>query len=178
MLSTTKSFWQKKEIKIILIHRVGRLNHSDSCLNCHFMWPLCLQPLNCEFILENHPDSLNSILSTWDNFFMSLMVSLGFPSSSTGEESACNAADPGSIPGSGRSPGEGTGYPLQCFGASLVTQTVTNPPAMWETGVQSLGWEDPLEEGMTTHSWRILMDRGACQAKVCGITKSQTQQSD
>jgi len=109
---------------------------------------------------------------------MSLMISLGFPSSSTGEESACNAADPGSIPGLGRSPGEGTSYPLPYFWASLVTQTVTNPPAMWETCVQSLGLEDPLEEGMATHSWRILMDRGACQAMVCGITKSQTQQSD
>ena len=45
------------------------------------------------------------------------------------------------------------------LGASLVAQTVKNPPAMWETWVQSLGWEDPLEEGMATHSsilaWRI-----------------------
>ena len=52
--------------------------------------------------------------------------------------------------------------------ASLVVQTVKNPPAMWETRVQPLGWEDPLEEGMATHSnilaWRIPMDRGAWQA--------------
>ena len=51
-------------------------------------------------------------------------------------------------------------------------------PAMRETGVQSLGWEDPLEEGMAAHSsilaWRILMGRGAWRAVVCGITKSQT----
>ena len=51
------------------------------------------------------------------------------------------------------------------LGASLVAQTVKNPPAMWETQVQSLGWEDPLEEGMAIHSsilgWRISMDRGA-----------------
>ena len=50
-------------------------------------------------------------------------------------------------------------------GASLVAQTVKNPPAMWETSIWSLGWEDPLEEGMATHSsilaWRIPMDRGA-----------------
>ena len=49
--------------------------------------------------------------------------------------------------------------------ASLVAQTVKNPPAMWETQVRSLGWEDPLEEGMATPSsilaWRIPMDRGA-----------------
>ena len=63
------------------------------------------------------------------------------------------------IPGWGRSPGEGIGYPLQYSWASLVTQMVKNPSVMWETWVQFLGWEDPLEEGMATHSsilaWRI-----------------------
>ena len=63
------------------------------------------------------------------------------------------------IPRSGRSPREELGYPLQYSWASLVGQMVKNPPAMWETGVQSLGWEDPLEKGMTTPSsilaWRI-----------------------
>ena len=61
--------------------------------------------------------------------------SSGFPNSSVGKESACNAGDPGSTPGSGRSSGEGTGYPLQCFWASLVAQLVENLPAMWETWV-------------------------------------------
>ena len=56
----------------------------------------------------------------------------------------CNAGDPGSIPGSGRSPGEGIGYPLQYSWASLVAQLVKNPPAMWGTWVRSLSWEDPL----------------------------------
>jgi len=51
------------------------------------------------------------------------------------------------IPGSGRSPGEGIGYPLQYSWASLVDQLVKNLPAMQETWVQSLGWEDPLEKG-------------------------------
>ena len=74
-----------------------------------------------------------------------------FPDSSVGKESACNAGDPDSIPGSGRSAGEGIGYPLHYSWTSLVAQTVKNPPAMWETWVQSLGWEDPLEEGMATH---------------------------
>ena len=59
---------------------------------------------------------------------------------------------------------------------------VKNPPAMQETWEQSLGWEDPLEEGMATHSstlaWRIPMDRGAWQASVHGVVKSWTQLSD
>ena len=75
-----------------------------------------------------------------------------------GKESACNAGDPGSIPGLGRSAGEGMGYPLQYFGASLVAQLVKNLLAMRETSVQSLGQEDPLEKGTATHSsilaWR------------------------
>ena len=53
----------------------------------------------------------------------------------------------------GRSPGEGIGYPFQYSWASLVTQLVKNPPAIWETWVGSLGWEDPLEEGKVTHSY-------------------------
>ena len=56
----------------------------------------------------------------------------GFPESSVGKESTCNG-DPSSIPGSGRSPGEGIGYPLQYSWASLVAQLVKNPPKMQET---------------------------------------------
>ena len=70
----------------------------------------------------------------------------GFPDSSVGKESACNAGDLGSIPGLGRSAGEGIGYPLQYSWTSLVAQLVKNPPAMWETWVRSLGWEDLLEK--------------------------------
>ena len=58
---------------------------------------------------------------------------LNFPGSSVGKESACNAGDPGSIPGLGRPPGEGIGYPLQYSWASLVAWLVKNPPAMQET---------------------------------------------
>ena len=75
----------------------------------------------------------------------------GFPDSSVGKESTCNAGDPSSIPGSGRSTEEGIGYPLQYSWASLVVQLLKNPPAMWETWVPSLGWEDPLEKGKATH---------------------------
>ena len=67
--------------------------------------------------------------------------------------------DLGSIHGLGRSPGEGISYLLQYSWAFLMAQLVRNLPAMWETWVQSLGWEDPLEMGKATHSsilaWRI-----------------------
>ena len=107
---------------------------------------------------------------------------MGFLGSSAGKESTCNARDPGLIPGSGRSPRERIGYPLQYSWASLMAQMVKNPPAVWDTWVQSLRWEDPLEEGMATHSsilaWRIPMDREAWQTIVHGVAKSQTQLSD
>ena len=74
------------------------------------------------------------------------------PDNSVDEESACNAGDPGLIPGLGRSAGEGIGYPLRYSWASLVAQLVTNLPAMWETWVRSLGGEDPLEKRKATHS--------------------------
>ena len=84
---------------------------------------------------------------------------MGFPVGTSDKEPACNAGDPGWIPGSGRSPGEGIGYPLQYSWASLVVQLLKNQPAMQETWVQSLGWEEPLEKKMATHSsilaWRI-----------------------
>ena len=63
----------------------------------------------------------------------------------------------------------------------MVVQVVENLPAMQETWVQSLSWEDPLVEGMATHSsilaWRIPMDRGAWWATVHGVAKSQTRLS-
>ena len=77
---------------------------------------------------------------------------IGFPDSSVGKEPTCNAGDPSSIPGSGRSSEEGIGYPLQYSWVSLVAQLVKNLPAMQETWVQSLRWEDPLEKGKATHS--------------------------
>ena len=111
-----------------------------------------------------------------------LQGSIGFPGSSAGKESACNAGDPGSIPGSGRSPREGIGYLFQYSWASLVAQMVKNLPAMRETWIQSLGWENPLEKGMATYSsilaWGIPMGRGAWWAPVHGVSKSWTQLSD
>ena len=82
-------------------------------------------------------------------------VFLGFLCGSTDKESTCNTGDPGS----GRSAGEGIGYPLQYSWASLEAQLVKNLPAIWETWVRSLGWEDPLEKGTAAHSsilaWKI-----------------------
>ena len=107
------------------------------------------------------------IYDTWfsPTYFMRYDRLWGFPGSSAGKESTCNAGDAGSIPGLGKCPGEGVGYPLQDSWAYLVPQTVKNPPAMWETLVRSLAWEDPLEEHMATHcrilAWRIPTDRGA-----------------
>ena len=97
---------------------------------------------------------------------------------SVGKESACNAGDPGLISGSGRSAGEGIGYPLQYSWASLVAQLVKNPPAIQETWVWPLGWEDPLEKGKAAHSsilvWRIPWT--VCG--VYGVAKSWTRLSD
>ena len=85
-------------------------------------------------------------------------ITKGFPDSSHGKESTYNAEYPGSIPRSGRSTGEGIGYPLQHSQASLAAPVVKNLPAMWETWVHSVGWEDPLEKGIATHprilAWR------------------------
>ena len=90
---------------------------------------------------------------------LQVLLHIPFHGSSAGKESARNAGDPDSIPGSGRSAGEGIGYPLQYSWAFLVAQVVKNLPAMQETWVPSLGWEDPLKKGMATHSsvlaWRI-----------------------
>ena len=85
-------------------------------------------------------------------FFFLFYFLMGFPDSSIGDETTCNARDPSSVPGFGRSPGEGTGYPLQYSWVSLIAQLVKNPPAMQESWVQSLGWEDPLEKGKAINS--------------------------
>ena len=73
-------------------------------------------------LVKNSPS--DSVAEVLENTF------LGFPESLVGKGSACNTGDPSLIPGLGRSPGEGIGYPLQYFGASLVAQLVKNPPAM------------------------------------------------
>ena len=79
-------------------------------------------------------------------------IIMGFPDSSAGKESTCTSGDPSLIPGSGRSPGEGIGYPLQYSWATIWWLRQRNLPATQEIWIRSLGWEAPLEEGMATHS--------------------------
>ena len=82
------------------------------------------------------------------------------------------------IPGLGRSSGEEISYPFQYSWASLVAQTIKNPPAMQETWVRSLGWEDPLEKGMATHShilvWEIPRTEEPGGLQSTGSRKNQT----
>ena len=99
----------------------------------------------------------------------------GEPHGWDSEEPASNEGDPSSTPGSGRSPGEGNGNPLQYSCVSLMAQLVKNLPAMWETRVRFLGQEDPLEKEMATHSstlaWKILW------ATIHGDAESRTRLS-
>ena len=95
----------------------------------------------------------------------------GFPDCSVGKKSTCNAGDPGSISGSGRSPGEGIRYSLQYSWASLVAQLAKNP-AMQGNWVRSLGWEDPGERKGYPFQYS-----GLENSMGCIVTKSQTQLS-
>jgi len=105
-----------------------------------------------------------------------------FPGSSAGKESTCNAGNPSIIPGSGRSAGEGRGYPLQYSWASLVTQMIKNLPAMQETWIRSLGWGDALEKGTPTQSsilaWRIPWREEPGSLRSMGVSKSWLRLGD
>ena len=93
---------------------------------------------------------------------------------------AGNARDPGSIPGSGRSPGEEKGYPLQYSWASPVAQLVKNLPAMQETWIRSLGVEDSLEKDMaidySTPTWKISWG-SLVGCRLWGRTESDTTEA-
>jgi len=78
-------------------------------------------------------------------------IYMGFPGSSAGKESACNAGYPSLSPWLGRSPGEGIGYPLWYSLASVMAQMVKNTCKAGDLGSVQ-GWKDPLEEGMAIHS--------------------------
>ena len=100
-----------------------------------------------------------------------------FPGSSVGKESVSNAGDHISIPDSGRFPGDKISYPRQCSWASLVAQMVKNPPAIWETWVWSLGWEDSPGEGKD-YSMQYSGLENSMDCMVHGVAKSQTWLSD
>ena len=133
-------------------HHITELQHIFSLL-CRLQIKLPLDSL------PDHGNPLDKVITIQQIFqslcasiiFMSIHFLMGFLQSSVAKESACNEGDPGLIPGSGR-PSPGVGYPLQYSWASPVAQLVKNPPAVWETWVQSPGWEDPLEKGKATHS--------------------------
>ena len=111
-------------------------------------------------------------------FIRHSVSSWSFSDSSVGKESACNAEDPSSFLGSGRSPGKGIGYSLQYSWASLVAQLVKNLPAMQETWVQSLVGKIPWKRAWQPTPVFLLgeypTDRGAWRATVHGAAKSQT----
>ena len=95
---------------------------------------------------------------------------------SVDKESTCNTGDSGSIPGLGRSSQEGIGCPLQYSWASLVPQLGKNPPAMQETWVWSLGWEDPLQKGKGPHSSSLAWRTPGLYS--LWVAKSRTRLSD
>ena len=149
-----------------------------SCFVCTELWIHLLiflphQWLRCghfSYTLQYNEEERHtkpSIIILYETY---TMVELGSPGGSDSRKSACNAGDLGLIPGSGSSPGEGIGYPLQYSLASLVAQTVKNPPAMQETRARFLGQEVPLERGMATYSisnlsslaWRIPQTQPGC----------------
>ena len=104
---------------------------------------------------------------------MYILPPLGFPGSSAGKESSCNAGDPGSIPGSGRSPGEGTGYPLPVFLGFPSGSDGKEPTC----NVGDLGLEDPLVEVKATH-YRILAWRSPTHRSLVGYSPWSLKESD
>ena len=104
---------------------------------CKPMWTMCLSKIR----LVKKKISVNSFYCRLYLAFASLVAQL------VNKKIKKNAGDPGLIPGSGGSPGEVVGYPLQYSWTSLVAQMVKNPFTMWETSVRSLGWEDSPQGG-------------------------------
>ena len=147
---------------MLLSQVVGATGNSWCSLTCRgiipisasiFTWPSCFSFVSV-YLKSPFPSLIRKLVI---DLGPTLSIQ-GFPDNSVSKESAYYAGDPSSIPGSGISAREGKGYPLQYSWASLVAQLVKNPPAMQETWVQSLGWEDPLEKGKATHS-NILAQR-------------------
>ena len=151
-----KKRWQKYTEELYKKDHDDWDNHNDvithlepDILECEVKWTLGSITMNKATGSDGIPVELFQILK--DDAVKVLhsiyqQIWLGFPHSSVGKDSACSAGDTGLIPGLGRSPGEGIGYPLQYSWAFLVAQLVKNLPAVQETRVGSLDREDPLEK--------------------------------
>ena len=135
----------------LIVHNCPNCEGVQLCLVCYsFFVFYCSR----RYLSRWKHSSKGSQVPAYQNrmlFFCVRKGKTGFPGSLAGKESTYNAGDSNSISGSGSSPGEGIDYPLQYSWAFLVAQMVKNPSTMWKTSVWSLGWEDPLEEGMATH---------------------------
>ena len=138
----------------------------------------CLSGQTLNVIMENISNTYDASICSGHTEFYLFTPGTGFPGTSAGKESSCDAGDLSSIPMLGSSPRERIDYSLQYSWASPVPQMVKNPPAMQQTWVRSLIWEDPLEEGMATHSsilsWRSPMDWGAWRNSPWGHKESDT----
>ena len=127
------------------------LNHLSRLMGWNRSCPRLMQEETESNLLSVTVDNtLSHIRGTVLNMSRVLLGGRYFPGSSASKQSACSAGDPRSSPRLGRSAGEGIGYPLQYSWASLVDQLVKNLPAMQETWVWSLGWEDPWRERLPT----------------------------
>ena len=134
-----------------------------------------IQSIDCQRLRYDWSDLVHTHLMQHHSLYHGTM---GFPSSSADKEFTCNAGDPDSIPGSGRSPKERKGYPFQYSWAFLVVQMVKNPPAMQETGVWSLGVKVPWRRAWQPSCLGNAMDKGTSWATIHGVTKSRAWLSD
>ena len=152
------------------------LTRLKNCLDCFHSKKALTYKYVCPLVVIHHK------LADKLNFSEKRCLQSGRPGAPEPRHGWSCAALPGGESRSHHKQLPGSGEKVQELLASLQAQTVKNPPAVQENGVRSLGQEDPLEEGMATHSsilaWRIPMDRGAWRATVLGVSKSQTQLSD
>ena len=171
---TTHEKYQSESWMILafkeLTEKWGHMAHKGHRSTLQYKWELARQNLEkrlpdkekmlTESQLLKSPNSKGMSTVVWIASFYTIT---GFPDSSVYKESTWNAGDPSSIPGLGRSAGDGIGYPLQCSWASLVAQLVKNLPAMWETWVRShifWGHQGPTLEGSPWLQWEGQIGRG------------------
>ena len=144
---------------------------STSLLSCSLL-PIELKSFHCKAF-----STLKSEVKLREAS-LRLKRSKGFPGSSAGEESTCNAREPRSLPGSGRPPRERIGYPLKCSWASLVAQMAKNLPAIQETWVGKIPWRRAWQPTPVFLPGESPIDRGAWRAAVHGGRKESDRLSN